>query len=196
MNLLLQRGGDVNKAACWARLIAAVGVMSLCAVAAAQSNVTYGRITAVNLINTDSASARAAGTIVGGGLGLIATRNQSGSTQALAGVGGALAGRQIGNMASRGQAFEYTILLGGTTTATMVTDEGGFRIGDCVAVERGTFNNMRLVDDSRCAQNVRASVEAVQHSDQCIAAKNTLLLAETDEEFDRAERRVRLLCRD
>jgi len=37
---------------------------------------------------------------------------------------------------------------------------------------------------------------AVQHSNACIAAKDTLLIAETDEEFDRAERRVRLLCRD
>lgn len=105
-----------------------------------------------------------------------------------------MAGQQIGRIASRRQAFEYTILLGGTTTVTMLTDEGGFRIGDCVAVERGTFNNMRLADDSRCAQNVTAPPEAVSASDACISAKDTLLLAKTDEEFDRAERRVRLLC--
>jgi outer membrane lipoprotein SlyB len=106
--------------------------------------VTYGRVTAVQLVTTESANARAAGTIVGGGIGLLAGRNESGSTQALAGVGGALAGRQVGRMASRRQAFEYTILLGGTTTVNMITDEGGFRIGDCVAVERGTFNNRVL----------------------------------------------------
>ena len=92
--------------------------------------------------------------------------------------------------------FEYTILLGGTTTVTMITDEGGFRIGDCVAVERGTFNNMRLADDARCARSAPVPPAAVQASSACIAAKDTLLLAETDEEFDRAERRVRLLCRD
>jgi hypothetical protein len=179
----------------WTRAITAAGLMSMCAVASAQSSVTYGRITAVNLINTNNAGARAAGTIVGGSVGLLATRNSSSSSrQALAGIGGALAGRQIGSMAGRGQAFEYTILLGGTTTATLVTDEGGFRIGDCVAVERGAFNNMRLVDDSRCAPNVPASVEAVRQSDQCISAKEMLLQAETDEAFDRAERRVRFLC--
>jgi hypothetical protein len=105
-----------------------------------------------------------------------------------------LAGRQVGRIASRSQAFEYTLLLGGTTTVTMVTDEGGCRIGDCVAVERGAFNNMGLADGSRCAQNAPAPPEAVGASDACIAAKDTLLLAETDEEFDRAERRVRLLC--
>jgi outer membrane lipoprotein SlyB len=182
------------KIAGWAGVITAA--VWVCGGAWAQSSVTYGRVTAVNLVTTESSSARSAGTVVGGGLGLIAGRNQSGSTQALAGVGGALAGRQVGRLASRGQAFEYTILLGGTTTVTMLTDEGGFRIGDCVAVERGAFNSMRLADDSRCVPNASVPAEAVQHSNACIAAKDTLLIAETDEEFDRAERRVRLLCRD
>ena len=185
------------KVAGWARFITAVGLVSLCGVASAQSSVTYGRVTQVSLVTTESSGARVGGAVVGGGIGLLAARNSSGSTQALAGVGGALAGRQVGRMASRAQAFEYTILLGGTTTVTMITDEGGFRIGDCVAVERGTFNNMRLADDSRCAQNAQSApppAEAVRASDSCIAAKETLLLAETDDDFDRAERRVRLLC--
>ena len=159
-----------------------------------QTTVTYGTVTAVRLVTTESGGAQAGGAIAGGTIGLIAARNQSGGTQALAGVGGALAGQQIGRVASRRQAFQYTILLGGTTTVTMLTDEGGFRIGDCVAVERGTFNNMRLADDSRCAQNVSAPPEAVRASNACISAKDTLLLAKTDEEFDRAERSVRLLC--
>jgi hypothetical protein len=34
----------------------------------------------------------------------------------------------------------------------------------------------------------------VQRADACIQAKNQLLEAQTDEDFDRAERRVRLLC--
>ena len=159
-----------------------------------QTTVTYGTVTAVRLVTTENAGAQAGGAIVGGSIGLIAARNQSGSTQALAGVGGALAGQQIGRVASRRQAFEYTILLGGTTTVTMITDEGGFRIGDCVAVERGKFNNMRLADDSRCAQRAPAPAEAVRVSDSCIAAKDALLEAASDEEFDRAERSVRLLC--
>ena len=185
----------MRKVAGWVERITVVGLVLGCGAAWGQS-VTYGRVTAVNLVTQESANARAAGTIVGGGLGLVAARNESGSTQALAGVGGALAGRQVGRIASRRQAFEYTILLGGTTTVTMITDEGGFRIGDCVAVERGTFNNMRLADDARCARNAPVPPAAVQASSACIAAKDTLLLAETDEEFDRAERRVRLLCRD
>jgi hypothetical protein len=36
----------------------------------------------------------------------------------------------------------------------------------------------------------------VREANACVAAKDTLLQAETDETFDRAERRVRLLCGD
>jgi hypothetical protein len=111
-------------------------------------------------------------------------------------------------MGSNRQAFEYTILLGGTSTVTMVTDEAGLRVGDCVAVERGSYNNLRLVADSRCAAPkpapkakaapppAKAEPAAVRQADACVAAKEQLLKAETDEAFDRAERRVRLLCAD
>jgi outer membrane lipoprotein SlyB len=161
-----------------------------------QTTVTYGTVTAVRMVTVESTDAQVGGAMMGGMLGLMAGRNASSSSQALAGIGGALAGQQVARMASRRQAFEYTILLGGTTTVTLLTDESGFRIGDCVAVERGAFNNMRLVDESRCVQRAPAPPEAVQASSACIAAKETLLAAATDEDFDRAERRVRLLCGD
>jgi hypothetical protein len=68
------------KIAGWAGVITAA--VWICGGAWAQSSVTYGRVTAVNLVTTESGGARAAGTVVGGGLGLLAARNQSGSTQA------------------------------------------------------------------------------------------------------------------
>ena len=89
----------------------------------------------------------------------------------------------------------------------MVTDEAGLRVGDCVAVERGSFNNLRLVDDARCAPPRAASgaasrpapappPEARRVADACVQAKERLLAAETEDAFDLAERRVRLLCSD
>jgi len=157
------------------------------------TTISYGQVTAVRLVMVDNQRAQAAGAITGGIIGIAAG---SGNTRALAGAGGALAGQQIGRVASRRQAFEYTILLGGTTTTTMITDEGGFRIGDCVAVERGKFNNMRLADDSRCAPGTRATTADAQKADACIAAKDRLLSAETDTAFDQAYRAVRLHCGD
>jgi hypothetical protein len=88
----------------------------------------------------------------------------------------------------------------------MATDKAGLRVGDCVAVERGAFNNLRLVDDAHCApcqsQAKAASTPpavtpaAQREADACVQAKERLLEAETDEAFERAYRRVRLLWQD
>lgn len=85
---------------------------------------------------------------------------------------------------------------------TMVTDQVGNRVGDCAAVEQGSFNNLRLVDDARCAPPRQAAAapapkppaSAVRDANACNQAKDQLLSAQTDDDFDRAERRVRLLC--
>jgi outer membrane lipoprotein SlyB len=186
------------------RCIGGVLAMVLAGTCAAAS-VGYGRITAARTVTVDNNTARVGGALVGGTIGLASGSNRSGSNQALRGVGGALAGRRIGQAVGQSQAFEYTILIGGSTT-TMVTDQSGFRVGDCVAVERGAFDNIRLVDDARCAPPHQAaapaaapapapaSQAAIREADACIQAKEQLLKADTDEDFDRAERRVRLLC--
>jgi outer membrane lipoprotein SlyB len=184
--------------------LAAAALMS--ATAWAQTTVNYGRITAVNLVTEQNRAAQTGGAILGGALGAASARNRSGGTAALRAGGGVLAGQQLGRVLTQRQTFEYTILIGGTSTVTMVTDEAGLRVGDCVAVERGAFNNLRLVDDSRCnprpaAQGQKAAppkaiAADVRQADACIQAKEQLLDAETDDAFDRAYRRVRLLCSD
>jgi outer membrane lipoprotein SlyB len=181
-----------SKALCAAAAIAA----AFSTVAVAQTSVQYGRITAVTMSQEASGRAQTGGALVGGTLGIISGSGQSGSNRALRGIAGGVAGQQLGRMASNRPVFEYTILIGGRNTITMVSDEAGMRVGDCVAVERGGFNNLRLVDDSRCAPNVRANQAAVNNADACIRAKDELLAAQTDDAFDRAERRVRLLCAD
>ncbi|HTO47585.1 MAG TPA: hypothetical protein VML91_08085 [Burkholderiales bacterium] len=177
-----------------------------CSAAWAQTTVNYGRITAVNLVTEQNRAAQTGGAILGGALGAASARNRSGGTAALRAGGGVIAGQQLGRIATQRQTFEYTILIGGTSTITMVTDEAGLRVGDCVAVERGSFNNLRLVDDSRCsprpaaqgqkAAPPKATAADIRQADACIQAKDRLLDAETDEDFERAYRRVRLLCSD
>ena len=177
--------------------------------AAAQSRVQYGRITNVVATTVDNSTARNVGTLVGGGLGLATGSGQSGSNRALRGLGGAAAGRGVTTLATRSQAFEYTVLVGGTTTVRIVSEQAGKRIGDCVAIEQGQFSNIRLVPDARCnpapaparttapaaapapVAAVPADVEAASACDQ---AKAQVLSAETDDAFALAERRMRLLC--
>ena len=183
-------------------------------VAQAQSRVQYGRITNVTTTTVTDSSARNVGTLVGGGIGLASGSGQSGSNRALRTVGGAAAGRGVGNLASRSQAFEYTVLIGGISTVRIVSDQAGKRIGDCVAVEQGQFSNIRLVAESRCspppaarpaapaatpapapvAVPVVAGPADIEAASACDQAKQQALSAETDAAFDLAERRIRLLC--
>lgn len=178
------------------RILTALALSSACLAVWAQSTVNFGRITAVKPVSVQNQGATTAGTVVGGVLGLASGSGQSSSNRALRGVGGAAAGNMITQAASSRQAFEYTILFDGKQTITMVTDESGLRVGDCVSVERGQFNNLRLARDSQCAPKVRPTPAEVKEADACVAAKQQLLAAETADAFDRAERRVRLLCAD
>lgn len=165
-------------------------------IAFAQTSVQYGRITDVRIVDVDSRSAQNTGALVGGVLGAASgSSGRSSSNRALRGVGGAAVGQRVGGAMGRSQAFEYTVLIGNQTTRIR-TEQAGLRTGDCVAVERGGMNNIRLVSDARCAPGATPSPRAVQTADACTQAKEQLIAAETDEAFDMAERRVRLLCND
>jgi len=168
----------------------------------AQSRVQYGRITSVVPTTVTNTTAQTVGTLVGGGVGLASGGGQSGSNRALRTIGGAAAGRGVTNLATRSQAFEYTVLIDGTTTTRIVSDQAGKRIGDCVAVEQGQFTNIRLVPDARCNSAPRPAASApapipaaeVEAANACDQAKLQVLSADTDEAFALAERRMRLLC--
>jgi outer membrane lipoprotein SlyB len=183
--------------------VAAVAALFLPEAADAQVRVQYGRITNVQATTVTDTTSRAVGTLVGGGIGLATGSGQSSSNRALRGIGGAAAGRGVGTLAGRSQAFEYTVLVDGTTTVRVVSDQAGKRVGDCVAVEQGQFANIRLVPDSRCAPRAQPApakkaapppAADAQQASACEQAKQQVLAANTDEEFDVAERRMRLLC--
>jgi len=181
-------------------VLASIAVLgtSLFAIEAVASTVTYGRITAVRQVNIQNEGAQAAGTIVGGALGVASGSGQSRSNRALRGVGGAAVGSRLAGAAGSSTGFEYTVLIGGTNTIRITTEQAGLRVGDCVPVERGQWNNIRLASDDRCdaRAGTPAPASAVAEADACDQAKQQLLNATTDADFDRAERRMRLLCGD
>ncbi len=189
--------------------LASVLLMLSFGIAQAQSRVQYGRITAVQPTTVTDSTGRNVGTVIGGGIGLASGSGQGSSNRVLRTAGGATAGRAVGNMATRSQAFEYTVLVGGTRTITIVSDQAGKRVGDCVSVEQGQFANIRLVADARCnpapaprpatpaaapAPPPAPAAEDVAAANACEQAKQQVLDATTDEAFNLAERRMRLLC--
>jgi outer membrane lipoprotein SlyB len=190
--------------------VAALSTAFFALEAVAATTVSYGRITAVRQVNIENQGAQAAGTLVGGALGVASGSGQSRSNRALRGVGGAAVGRSLAGAAGSSTGFEYTVLIGNQTTR-ITTEQAGLRVGDCVSVERGQWNNIRLVSDDRCnapaarpaatpaATPARApapAAEDVAAANACEQAKQQLLDAATDADFDRAERRMRLLCGD
>jgi outer membrane lipoprotein SlyB len=190
--------------------VAALSTAFFALEAVAATTVSYGRITAVRQVNIENQGAQAAGTLVGGALGVASGSGQSRSNRALRGVGGAAVGRSLAGAAGSSTGFEYTVLIGNQTTR-ITTEQAGLRVGDCVSVERGQWNNIRLVSDDRCnapaarpaatpaATPARApapAAEDVAVANACEQAKQQLLDAATDADFDRAERRMRLLCGD
>ncbi|MGL4809089.1 MAG: hypothetical protein ACRC4O_10140, partial [Giesbergeria sp.] len=99
----------------------------------------------------------------------------------------------------------------------IVSDQAGKRVGDCVSIEQGQFANIRLVADSRCnpppaprpaapaatpapapaatsASAPAANAADVRAATACDQAKQQVLDATTDDAFNLAERRMRLLC--
>ena len=130
--------------------VAVLGVTLVAADAMARSQISYGRITAVRQVNIENQGAQTAGTLVGGALGVASGSGQSRSNRALRGVGGAAVGSRLAGAAGSSTGFEYTVLIGGTNTIRITTEQAGLRVGDCVSVERGQFNNIRLVPEERC----------------------------------------------
>jgi len=177
------------------QFIVLVGVVLATAHASA-STVTFGRITAVSSVDIQNQGAQTAGALLGGALAVASGSGQSRSNRALRGIGGAAVGGAVGGASGSTRGFEYTVLIGGTNTVRIVTEKAGLRVGDCVSVERGNFNNIRLEADGSCDARAAASApsNAVAAADACDAATQQLLEATTDAQFDIAERRMRLLC--
>jgi outer membrane lipoprotein SlyB len=179
------------------RKVLTAGAVTLLLVATdgmARTTVEFGRITGVRQVDVQSSGATTTGALVGGTLGVMSGSGKSKSNKALRGVAGAAAGSRVGAAAGSSTAFEYTVLIG-TRTTTIVTEQGGMRMGDCVSLERGSLNNIRLEADERCESAQSAPSDSdIAEAYACDSAKRQLLEAETDDDFDRAERRIRLLC--
>ncbi len=177
--------------------VALLGTLLAAAPAMAQSSVSYGRITAVRTVNLENQGATAAGTLVGGALGVASGSGQSRSNRALRGIGGAAVGGRVAGAAGSSTGFEYTVLINGTNTIRIVTEKAGLRVRDCVSVEQGQFNNIRLAPEERCdTPGAAVPAGAAGAADACAAATQQVLAARTDAEFYQAERRMRLFGRE
>lgn len=169
------------------------------------ASISVGTVIKVEDIDLRSQNAPA-GALVGGMLAYHTTSDKRSSTtkwgRAAAGAlaGGAIARAREGDL--RGKV--YTVDLGGGRTMQVVSDQTEIRQGDCVVVEevKGQVN-VRRADSAACEPESAAVIssadvqeELQEEAAECLAAKEEMLAAETDEQFQLAKRKMDIFCND
>lgn len=158
-------------------------------------SVRYGEVIGVERVLLPSAAP--AGAMVGGFTGLVLARNKSPGRQIATGAGGAV----LGGLATRAlegerRGYSYRIRYVGGTESRFITEKDYLRSGDCVAVERGEYANVRRVASVLCEPRPAQQPDPshIAQAEQCHRAKEQLLAAETEEAIESASRKVSILC--
>lgn len=146
----------------------------------------------------------AKGALIGGVIGLAAGSGKSGKDKRKRMAIGAGAGAALGKGKKKEQGVEYTVKTSEGALIKVVSDQTQIQRGDCVAVEEsGGRANIRRMSPTACQpesqslmQDPAIKEEMQEEAAECIAAKKELVAAETDEEVDRALRKVSILCDD
>lgn len=161
--------------------------------------IQYGVVVSSSYIQEQSDAGKAA--LVGGAIGYGLTRNKSSSKKAMATVGGAaLAGGAKSRSEGSREARQYEVQTN-SGLVMIISDQTEIAVDDCVVVENpgNTNANIRRVDDTFCdpaSAQVVAELqdEMLEEAQECVSAKRELAAADTDETFDRAMRKVEILC--
>lgn len=162
---------------------------------AREVSIRYASITEIRRVPIPSAAP--AGAMVGGFTGLMLARKANPGRQLAAGLGGAALGGLVTHaLEGDRRAYEYKLNFKGGESTHYITENGFLHIGDCVAVERGRYANMRRVSDVLCEGTKPAAPEPKNalEASQCNEAKDQLLMATTDPEVSQASRKVKILC--
>lgn len=176
--------------------------MSLTADAAkkgANMTIRHGMVEKVEDVQFQSSAGR--GALVGGiiGYNMRSDRSKSKRTRNAiigAGVGASARAAAEGDLSGK----QYTVKANDGTQVKIVTDQTEIRKGDCVAVEQsGNTANIRRVDKTLCEKDSKKVVEAVadesqEEAQECLAAKQEMLAAETDDQIKLAMKKIKVLC--
>ena len=169
------------------------------------ASISIGVVTKVENIDLRSQAAPA-GALMGGMLAYRTTgKNRSSTTKWGRAAAGALAGGAVTRAAEGDLSGKlYTVDLGGGRMMQVVSDQTEIRQGDCVIVEEVNGQaNVRRADPTACQPDSASAMasadvqeELQEEAAECIAAKEAMLAAETDEQFELAKRKMAIFCND
>ena len=167
------------------------------------ATIRAGSVTGMRTVDLRDGNA-VGGAVVGGAVGAAITSSSSSSRTRNR---NAAIGAILGSAAARSQRTEgriYTVTTNDGTMIQVATEQTEIHIGDCVFVEEsGGGTNIRRAPATACEPESQAilkdkDVEAELQGDAaiCFAARQELADADDDATFDRAVRKVKLLCYD
>jgi outer membrane lipoprotein SlyB len=167
------------------------------------ATVRTGTVTAMRSVDLNDGNA-IKGALVGGAFGAALTRSSksSGRRDRNAAIGAVLGGAAAASKTRPGRV--YTVTTNEGTMIQVATEQTEIRVDDCVFVEEaGGTANIRRAPATACepeSQEVMKDAAIVEEmreeANECAAAKQELIDAESDEALDRASRKVKLLCYD
>ena len=137
------------------------------------------------------------GALVGGALGVASGSSSKKRTRnAIIGAGAGAA------LASSGpsEGMQYTVQVADGSAIIVVSDQTQIQVGDCVTVEQsGDRANIRRQDPAACQPSSKEAIAAVEdelieNAEECAAAKQELLAAESTEELELASAKAKILC--
>ncbi|MEJ2385634.1 MAG: hypothetical protein P8Y54_14835 [Xanthomonadales bacterium] len=185
---------------------AALGLACLAALpahaqkAGQSARVMVGTVVNTERVNLQSDAAKSA--VVGGVIGYHATSSRKSSSRKWknAAIGAAALGgaRRAGEGDLTGTL--YTVQMMDGAQMRVISDQNQVVAGDCVTVEQvGDSANVRRADPVLCEPETREVMaelegELNEEADECYAAKQELLAADTDERASLAARKVSVLC--
>lgn len=186
----------------WTAMLVALPAASQETVSRSQKNqpisITYGRVISIEQVKVSSNAG--GGAAVGGMVGLaIAHDNSTGAKVGMTAAGALLGGILTHAAEGKHKANAYTVRRQDGSTLKIIQDHADVSMGDCVSVEQGQTSNVRRISDEMCGPAAPASDTDVQASHaqdagECNQAKQEVLAAKTDDDFARAERKVKILC--
>lgn len=165
--------------------------------------VRTGTVTAMRSVDLNDGNA-IGGALVGGAFGAALTRSSKGSSRRdrNAALGAVLGGAAAASKTRPGRI--YTVTTNEGTAIQIATEQTEIRVDDCVFVEeaRGTANIRRAPatacepESQQVMQDAAIIEEMQEEANECAAAKQELVDADSDAAVDRAVRKVKLLCYD
>ncbi len=166
------------------------------------ATIQVGTVTGMRTVDLRTGNT-AGGALAGGAVGAALTRNSSsGKRDRAAALGAIIGGAAARNRTTQGRI--YTVTTQNGTMIQVSTEQTAIAIGDCVFVEQsGSSANIRRAPLTACEPETQdilkdEDVAAEMQADAqiCMAARQELADAEEDAAFDRAVRKVKLLCYD